>query len=973
MPSVPHILVMRRRRAGQAHKNPASRLGWMLAGGISLLAAAATIAGAIYYSNLTRDLPPLGSVAALVEAPESPLRQPTRLYDRSGEHLLFTLENPAASGRSYLYVEAGAEGSERPESEFFSPSLVTATLAASDPDFLPGTAYPWLDLLPVTKPSLAQTLVSKLLFESEPRGLRRELRERLLAAQLISAYGREKVLEWYLNSAAYGSLAYGADAAARVYFDKPASGLSLSEAALLAATAQDPASNPLDSPEAAFQRGQDILKNMFALGWITPAQARQAGDDMPVIQPARPDSSNLAPAYTSLVLAQLENLLGRERLEQGGLIVQTSLDIELQAQVQCAVDAHLARLADPAGPGLLPTGCPAASLLPSVVSAPGEGLELAANVVVLDPTSGEILALVGNPPQMAGLLARRPAGTLLTPFVYLTAFTRGMGPASLVWDIPAGQPAPEVENLDGSFHGPMRLRLALANDYLVPTLEVYSQVGPGNVWRTAAQMGLPGLEGSGSESGVEQDPLSAFIQEPANLLELSRAYAIIANQGAQPEIRLEAYSGDRLEASPLAGALLHSVRTNQGNTLLKASAPQPRPVLTPGLAYLLTHILSDESARWPSLGHPNALDIGRPAAAKLGQTLQGQDAWTLGYTPQRVVGVWVGARDAQPASEAGQMEVPASAAAALWHAVIQTASKDQPPLDWNMPAGVSSLAVCDPSGLLPTRDCPAVVNEVFLAGNEPASFDSLYQLVPINRVSGHLATLFTPADEVEERVYLILPPEAGEWTQQSGLPTPPETYDLIPAEPQSSPGVEIASPAMFAYLRGKVQIKGWAAGLDFSFYRVQVGQGMNPRQWLQVGSDSDQAVSNGVLAEWDTRGLNGLYAIQLLVVNEDQRVSRSTVMVSVDNTAPVIEVLYPQPGGSIRPETRTITLRAQAEDDLALETVEFFLDGKPLHTFLQPPYAAEWAAKPGEHNLRVLAVDAAGNTAETEITFTVEE
>lgn len=964
LPSANRVLTWRQRRAAQARSSPAPRLGLLVAGSLALLLPLLFLGAGLYYTWLSADLPSIEKLPALIEPPGGVFQQPTRLYDRSGEHLLLALENPAAAGRRYLRVSSDPEET----GPVFSPALIMATLASRDPDFWERNGNPWLEFIPVElsssgSPTLAQQVVSGLLFDEEPASLNRDLRIRLLAAQVTGRYGSEKILEWYLNTADYGSLAFGADAAARVYFGKSAADLDFGEAAILAAVAQAPVLNPLDAPDAAAERGRQVLQEMQRLGWITSYQAT-ALDQPPEFRKAVPDTTDPAPAFTRLVLEQLEAQISRTRLVRGGLIIRTSLDLDLQLQVNCALAEQLNRLSFTATekPAQEDSVCPAANLLPTQpVDQEELPAPLAANAVVYDPQTGEILALAGSED---GQLTRRPAGTLLTPFVYLTAFTRGMSPGTLVWDIPSQDAGLAVENFDGEFHGPLRLRTALANDYLAPVPQLLNQVGSGNVWRMAGQLGLSGLVLEGSE----EDPMLPVYTGQASLMELVQAYGVLANSGNLAGI--ERPGADESQAGlPLEPMAVLAVETITGEVLLERGESQTRPLLTPPLAYLLTHSLSDEAARWPSLGHPNSLEIGRPAAAKLGRTIDGQDAWAIGYTPQRVAGVWIGAINEE--SEEGK-QVPAGLAAGLWHAILQYATSNLPPLGWEVPQGVTSVTVCDPSGMLPTEDCPTRVNEVFLQGSEPTHRDTLYQRVAVNRLSGQLATLFTPADLVEERVVINPPVEARDWARAAGLAIAPETYDLVPADPEQSSSALISSPDMFTYVRGEVEIRGQAGGEAFDFYRVQVGEGLNPRQWVQLGSDTTRSVKNGTLATWDTTGLEGLYAIQLLVIDQEQRVRKSTIFVSVDNTPPEVRVLSPHQGQLLAPEERRITLRAAAEDDLSIDRVEFFLDGNPLHTLNQPPFAIQWTAKPGEHTLEVVAVDAAGNTAETASEFTIE-
>jgi membrane peptidoglycan carboxypeptidase len=351
-------------------------------------------------------------------------------------------------------------------------------------------------------------------------------------------------------------------------------------------------------------------------------------------------------------------------------------------------------------------------------------------------------------------------------------------------------------------------------------------------------------------------------QEELSLLNATGAYGVFAQQGA--------YFGQELD-SEFQPVTIVKVEGNDGSIWLDWSTPQAKPVLTPGLAYLMNHALSDESARWPSLGQPNVTEIGRTAGVKLGQTEDGLDTWAIGYSPARVVAVWTGARE--------ESDLSPRLPAVLWNALMQMASQSLPRDGWTLPADVSVINVCDPSGMLPTADCPNLVSEVFLNGNEPIQSDTMYRKYAVNQETGLLATVFTLPQLVEERVYLVVPPDARSWAESAGLEIPPAAYDVIQAS-QINPNVNITSPELFAEVNGIVNITGTAAGENFASYRVLAGQGLNPQEWIQV-AEGNQPVTNNMLAEWNTTGLSGLYAVQLQVVRSDQRVETAIIQVTV--------------------------------------------------------------------------------------------
>jgi membrane carboxypeptidase/penicillin-binding protein PbpC len=421
---------------------------------------------------------------------------------------------------------------------------------------------------------------------------------------------------------------------------------------------------------------------------------------------------------------------------------------------------------------------------------------------------------------------------------------------------------------------------------------------------------------------------------------------------------------------PLQPVTVLNVTDKQGKEWLTEPNIERRPVITQQLAYLITNILSDEVARWPSLGHPNPLEIGRPAAAKVGGTTDHKDTWTIGYTPQTVVGVWAGDTDKNPIAEG---QVPVAVSATLWHAITQYISRETPATSWEVPPGISNIDVCDPSGQLPTRYCPTVVSEVFLSGNEPTQYDSLYQAFQINRETGLLATVFTPPELIEERVFVLAPPIARDWAESVGIPTPPESYDVI-SMPATKETAQIKEPQMFMNVRKEIEIWGTASGDDFISYRLQAGQGLNPQVWVQISEDISTPVENGLLATWDTSDLNGLYAVQMIVLRDNRRVDTNTIQVTVDNQKPEVSIPYPEENQQFTYKLNDfITLQAVASDNIGIQSVVFYMDNQELIQQMQPPYAVPWRMNRGEHTLRVEVIDLAGNRSETSTVFNVVE
>lgn len=961
-----YTLTNRRQRRNAVHRRrlPALLIRplWIIGTLFSLLLVFFFLLSAMAYASLTINLPSVELLPVWLNPRNGLLLEPTRVYDRSGQRLLASIENPGVE-RAYLFLS--------PEhASHFSPLLVEMTVATYDPTFWHGSGVNWTHLLSPQPSTLAERLVSDLLLDQEPVGIRRALRAKLLAAQVIKQYGHAQVLEWTLNSMYYGHQAYGAESAARLYLDKSARELNLAEVALLLATAQSPALNPLDAPAAAFERQQILLGEWHARHLISDQEYEQAKQTTISPRLPKPETPQIARAFTHQVINQMIAALGRQRVERGGLRIITTLDYDLQTQLTCALRTQLLRLEDQMPATGLPddANCKTASLLPTIVT--GSRVfpsELQASAVILDLASGEVLAMLGDTSVLgeSETLSSHDPGSLLAPFVAIAAFGRGFSPSSLLWDVPQNIPVglEEFQPAEAEYHGPLRLRTAIANDYLTPIAKLLVDMGAFNVWRMSQVFGLPDLSRSQNPEAL------LYGGGKATILEIAQSYATLANQGRQIGKAPATPKSEAAEGSPQRPSGILWVEDLTHRRWWEARAPQEKLVLSPQLSFLIHHILSDDNARRATLGFPNALQIGRPAAAKIGQTADGHQVWSVGYTPQRLTVVWLGL----PPHSDPNLRLDPKMAAGVWHAVMQYSHRELPVIEWEQPSGISIIKVCDPSGLLPTPACPAVVEEVFLQGNEPTTFDNLYRTYEVNRETQLLATVFTPLEMIEERTYLIPPPEFSSWAKEVGLAIPPQSYDTI-QPPPSSPDARITYPPLFAYVAGEVKIRGSAAGEMFSAYRLQVGAGLNPRSWQQIGADATAPRYNDVLGIWDTRQQrDGLYALRLLVIRSDQSIQSAITQVTVDNTPPVIQSFSPSDSQKISLSASSVNLEAFLTDAVGIDRVIWYVDGKQTGEALQPPYVYLWEAKRGKHTLQVKAVDLAGNeTLSEKITFNVE-
>lgn len=911
-----------------------------------ILFAGASLAAGWEYTRITAGLPSVENLPVLLDRQEGDLLTPTRIYDRSGTILLAEINEPQLT-QKFLSVDPDVE-------EHFSPQLIRVATAQLQPDFWQSPGYDRSHLLDPQPRTIAERLVSSLLQTKNSNTAVQALQMHILAAQVVSRYGRTQVLEWFLNSASLGKGAYGFETAAQLYLGKSARDLTLAESALLVSLVDSPALNPLDSPAAARDLAAQTLLSLASSGSVPQAEVKTALQEKLVFQQKSTVVSEES-AFVKEVEAQLSHFYSVDRLERGGLILITTLDADLQSQLLCATRSQLFRIENSSYSGIAPeeADCPSALLLPTQNYAAESVQDLSASGVIVDPETGQVLAYQPTISLFSrtNTTASYQPGSLLSPVIALAGLARGESPSSLLWDVPSSLPSGllNAANPDGKFHGPVDLRYAVDNDYLAAMSSLSNQVSSAAIWQMGSGLGLDGsvdpmLDSSWLFSGGE-----------VSLLHLSQAYATLANSGSRTGIKDPATGEINL-------SLVLQVKTASGDILFDWSKPDSQSVLSESLSYLMNHILSDSAARRPSLGYPNALEISRPAAAKIGQTQSRDQIWTVGYTPHRLVLIGMHAEGAalQPTMAAG-----------LWNAMIQYASRDLPADDWARPAGVTEMQVCFPSGMLPTADCPEIVKEVFLSGNEPVSLDTLYQKVKINRETGLLATIFTPATLVEEKITLNVPVEVRPWAQAAGLNLTPTGYDALQAG-AVNPNAQITSPTLFSAIKGKITLLGTASGDGFQSYSIQVGEGINPDNWLQIGETQKKPVKQGQLGTWDTGNLNGLYAIRLVVITANNQMQTAVSQVTVDNTPPVAEITYPLTGSQMQPVQGVITLNARVEDAVGIDRVEWWLDGKKAFETSSAPYLFIWQATTGKHTLQIKAWDTAGNqTDSSSVQFTV--
>ncbi|WP_119072809.1 penicillin-binding protein 1C [Aggregatilinea lenta] len=714
-----------------------------------VLTALALVVGGALYAWLLVGLPP-------VDALEDGLALPsTRIYDRQGR-LLYQIADPDTGVNEVIPLDQ------------MSACVVQATLATEDVNFYrhPGVDVEgiaralWINLkggeVVAGGSTITQQVARNLLLDPEQRAersLQRKLREGILAIELTQHYSRDEILALYLNQTYYGNLAYGIEAAARAYFGKSAGELSLAECALLAGLPQAPSQyDPLSNPDAAKDRQRVVLDLMVRHDVIAQAQANQAFDEE--LQFASTSFPIEAPHFVAAVWTQLERDYP-DQLYAGGLTVTTTLDLDWQRTAEEATRRHLDRLNDP------PAGEPAHNAQNAAL-------------VSIDPATGQVLAMLGSPDYfnvridgaVNAALAPRQPGSALKPFTYAAAFDPAQPdpwtPATMVLDIGTPFVTRRLESYTPSNygmveHGPVLVREALASSYNIPAVIALDHIGLDSLVSLTTRLGITTLTDTS-----RFDLALTLGGGEVRLLELTAAYAALANGGYR--------------VNP---AMILEVRDRDGDVLYEwQPTVQTNPVIDPRVTFLITDILSDNAARIPSFGAGSVLNIGRPAAAKTGTTTDFRDNWTVGYTPNLVTGVWVGNADNTPMVDVSGI----SGAGPIWHEFMRRVLLGQPEIEFSVPEGVTQAEVCATSGLLPTPACPTTRRDWFIEGTVPTEEDNLYQTFVLDQRTGLLADDTTPPEAREERVYLVLPPEAHDWAIRQGIPQPPVGAQIVGGE-----------------------------------------------------------------------------------------------------------------------------------------------------------------------------------------------
>jgi penicillin-binding protein 1B len=537
--------------------------------------------------------------------------------------------------------------------------------------------------------TITQQLIKNRLLNAR-RTYVRKLREAWLAMLLEWRYSKQQILESYLNEVYLGQrgglAVRGVGAAARAYFRKEVHQLTPAEAALVAGMVRAPNSySPVVNPERARARRDVVLTRMRELGTLSAADW-EAARSQPVRVPPAAATAQPAPYFTDYVRLELEQRFG-DVGEIAGVSIFTTLDLSLQRFAEAAVVRGLDRLE---------TRVPR-------LRREEPGRRLQASLVVLDPATGEIRALVGGRDYQASqfnraAFARRQPGSAFKPVVFLAALrARGgdapaLTAASIVEDAPltlsVGRDTWSPRNYNDRYEGRVSVRRALEQSLNAATVRVAETVGMPAVVETARALGFTG--------DLAPVPAAALGTYEATPLELARIYLPLVNAGVRPPGTIA----------------VRTVRDRDG-TLDPVNGTQPTAVITPAEAYLVTSLLEGVMATGTGAS-ARTLGVRGAAAGKTGTTNEGRDAWFVGYTPRLLTVVWVGYDGGDAHGLSG-----AEAALPIWADFMQQALEAYPQPAFTVPGGITFADIDVTNGQLANRFCPTVARETFLAGTEP--------------------------------------------------------------------------------------------------------------------------------------------------------------------------------------------------------------------------------------------------------------
>jgi membrane peptidoglycan carboxypeptidase len=716
------ISLLSRRRRAAGHK--VIIVGLTLVGLLSLGGGAEAVDK---YQTYTRDLPNPSSLNA------KELSQATKIYDRNG--VLLYVKHTDGVVRTVIPLAA------------ISPHLIDATIALEDRQFY---THNGIDIRRIAAAAVAdvthqrvqqgastitQQLVKRM-FVGDDRSLERKVREVVLALEIERRFTKNDILTLYLNQIFYGHSAYGAEAAAQTYFAKPAKDLDIAESAMLAAIPNAPSGlDPLTPATAANAKARQelVLRDMLRDHYIGQAEYDKAVKEQLKYQDGSIEKGLKAPWFVDYVLRELTKQYGEAVVAGGGLRVTTTLDYQLQQSAEAAVANNVNR---------------ADLRARNVNNGAAEAI---------DPNTGQVLAMVGSANYydqaiggqynvIADGQGRQP-GSSFKVYVYATALANGYAPSNLILDKQGKIDGHPFVDWDGRDEGIITIRRALSESRNIPAIALLKQLGYDRVFQTARMMGLTGANLT-PERGLAQ----AIGASEVLPMQHFNAYGVLASGGIYH-----------------APTVILKVVDSQGKVLQETKPDPGVRVLPAQVAYMVSDILRPVGA---------ALNIKRPFASKTGTTEYWHDSWLIGYSPDIVVGAWMGHTCAGgcPSNVNSNLNVVwgVQGAGLIFRDIFNAYEANKPVRDFPVPDGLKKVAVCYASGLLASPNCAGqTLLDWFTAGTAPARVDDWYHPIRVCTTDGLLATPDIPAALTTVKTFVVYPPGYPDEMKDKNSPPPP--------------------------------------------------------------------------------------------------------------------------------------------------------------------------------------------------------
>lgn len=902
-PKQPPIKVDWKQSAGCVVKSIIAGLFILIAVGLCLFSF-----GLYQYYSIASDLPTIEDLKQRASQFET-----TRILDREG-NVLYEILDPTAGRRTYVTLDK------------ISPYLVAATLATEDKEFY---NHPGYDILAIARAflqnqesddivsgasTITQQLARNLLFTAEERNnqsYERKLREAVLASEITRRYSKDEILEIYINENYYGNMAYGVEAAAQTYFGLHASELDLAQSAFIAGLPQAPGIYDVyTNRESTIKRMEDVLVLMYKLSlekdciYVSNSSERVCVDAVAATEAAKtlntyefpsPDVPLHYPHWVNYVRSLLESQFDPQTIYRSGFSVYTTLDPTLQDLAEKLVKEQVESLADKKAT---------------------DGALLA-----MDPSTGEILAMVGsadyNNESISGqvnmAISPRQPGSAIKPITYLAAFEKGWTASSLIWDVSSKFPASgladdtslgyEPVNYDEKFHGPVTVRTALANSYNVPAVKTLFAIG---IYDDPSTSGEDGMIATAKRLGITTFTRSDYGLSltlgggDVTLLELTGAYATLAN------------NGNRIPAV----AITRIVDYN-GEEVYKYPSPAANQATRAEHAYILSTILSDNEARAPAFGADSVLKLSFPAAVKTGTTNDFRDNWTIGYTPDLAVGVWIGNADYSAMEDISGV----AGAAPIWAEFMEMAVPSVSggnPSSFSRPSGIVEKEICSVSGAEPSEWCPSKRREIFAFDQLPLpKEEDLWQKIEIdtwtNLKTSSACDDFTTEKSVinvtdEWAIKWIKENQEGkDWASGMGFKKP---YTFTPKRECKAddprPQISISSPSEGETITSSpLEIIGQVNATEkFANFRLEYGKGDDPDDWDLLEKRSKPVKNEKEIFEWDVSKISaGIYTLRIIMYSSEDTYAELKMHINIQVPTPT-----PTPTATYTPTfTPTVT------------------------------------------------------------------